>query len=42
MKKNILRDAKRVLKAIMELYDEDTAPVQSQKRLIMYLTKKGK
>ena len=34
------RDAKKALKALLEFYDEDTAPIQAQLRVIEYLTKK--
>ena len=41
MNKKILADAKKALKAILELYSEDTPQVQAQLRVIEYLTTKG-
>ena len=37
MSKNVLRDAKKALKAILELYSEDTPPVKAQERVIEFI-----
>jgi len=39
--KKILASANKALKAILESYDEDSAPAQAQLRVIEYLTQKG-
>lgn len=38
MSEKVLRDAKKALKAILEVYSEDTTQVKAQKRVIEYLT----
>jgi hypothetical protein len=39
--KKLIADAERVLKAVRELYSEDTAPVRAAKRLLDHLVNNG-